>query len=71
MKIQKVINTINNSVKDKSEKIHKDINGNPISTTEVINILRSIQKDNDDDEDYSYLDDDEYMSLGEIEDMMW
>ena len=25
----------------------------------------------DDYEDYSYLDEDEYMSLGEIEDMMW
>ena len=23
------------------------------------------------EEDYSYLDEDEYMSLGEIEDMMW
>ena len=23
------------------------------------------------DEDYSYLDEDEYMSLGEIQDMMW
>ena len=37
----------------------------------MIKILQSIQKDNEDDEDYSYLDEDEYMSLGEIEDMMW
>lgn len=71
MTIQEVINSLDNSVKDKSEKIHKDINGNPISTTEVINILQSIQKDNEDDEDYSYLNEDEYMSLGDIEDMMW
>ena len=37
----------------------------------MIKILRSIQKDNEDDEDYSYLDEDEYMSLDEIEDMVW
>lgn len=24
-----------------------------------------------DDEDYSYLDEDEYMSLGDIEDLIW
>ena len=71
MTIQEVINSLNNSVKYKSEKIRKDINGNLISTTEVINSLQSIQKDNEDDEDYSYLNDDEYMSLGDIEDMMW
>lgn len=71
MAIQEVINSLNNSVKDKSEKTHKDINGNLISTTEVINSLQSIQKDNEDDEDYSYLNEDEYMSLGDIEDMMW
>ena len=70
MAIQEVINSINNSVKDKYEKIHKDINGNPISTAEVINILQSIKKDNEDDEGYSYLNEDEYMSLGDIEDMM-
>ena len=29
-----------------------------------------MNKDNYED-DYSYLDEDEYMSLGEIEDMMW
>lgn len=71
MATQEVINSLNNSVKDKFEKIHKDINGNLISTTEVINSLQSIQKDNEDDEDYSYLNEDEYMSLGDIEDMMW
>ena len=26
---------------------------------------------NEYEEDYSYLDEDEYMSLGEIQDMMW
>lgn len=72
MTVQEVINNISN-VKDKSEKIHKDINGNPISTDEMIKILRGIQRDNgeDEDENYSYLDEDEYMSLGEIEDLMW
>ena len=70
MRVQEVINNIS-KIKDKSEKIFKDINGNPISSSEMIKILRSIQKDNEDDEDYSYLDEDEYMSLGEIEDMMW
>lgn len=67
MRVQEVINNIS-KIKDKS---FKDINGNPISSSEMIKILRSIQKDNEDDEDYSYLDEDEYMSLGEIEDMMW
>ena len=67
MRVQEVINNIS-KIKNKSEKIHKDINGNLISSSEMINILRSIQKDN---EDYLYLDEDEYMSLGEIEDMMW
>ena len=70
MRVQEVIDNIS-KIKAKSEKIHKDINGNPISSSEMIKILRSIQKDNEDDEDYSYLDEDEYMSLGEIEDMMW
>ena len=70
MRVQEVINNIS-KIKAKSEKIHKDINGNPTSSSEMIKILRSIQKDNEDDEDYSYLDEDEYMSLGEIEDMMW
>ena len=70
MRVQEVINNIS-KIKDKSEKIHKDINGNPISSSEMIKILRSIQKDNEYDEDYSYRDEDEYMSLGEIEDMMW
>ena len=69
MRVQEVINNIS-KIKDKSEKIHKDINGNPISSSEMIKILRSIQKDNE-DEDYSYLDEDEYMSLDEIEDMVW
>lgn len=71
MKVQEVINNISN-VKDKTEKICKDINGNPISTEEMIKILRSIQKDNgeDEDENYSYLDEVEYLSLGEIQDMM-
>ena len=43
-------------IKDKSEKIHKDINGNPISSSEMIKILRGIQKDNGEDfeDDYSY-----------------
>ena len=70
MTVQELINALN-KVKDKSKIIHKDINGNPISTTEAINILQSVQKDNEDDEDYSYLDEDEYMSLDEIEDMVW
>ena len=36
-----------------------------------MNILQSIQKDNkEDDEDYSYLNEDEYMSLGDIEDIV-
>ena len=70
MRVQEVINNIS-KIKDKSEKIFKDINGNPISSSEMIKILRSIQKDNEDDEDYSYLDEDEYMSLDEIEDMVW
>lgn len=70
MRVQEVIDNIS-KIKDKSEKIHKDINGNPISSSEMIKILRSIQKDNEDDEDYSYLDEDEYMSLDEIEDMVW
>ena len=40
---------------------------------EMIKILWSVQKDNgeDEDENYSYLDEVEYLSLGEIEDMMW
>ena len=67
MRVQEVINN-NSKIKDKTEKIHKDINENPISSSEMIKILRSIQKDNEDDEDYSYLDEDEYMSLDEIED---
>ena len=54
MRVQEVINNIS-KIKDKSEKIHKDINENPISSSEMIKILRSIQKDNEDDEDYSYL----------------
>lgn len=58
-------------VEHKVGEVFEDINGNPISTTEVINIFKSIQKDNGDDEDYSYLNEDEYMSLGDIEDMMW
>ena len=70
MKVQEVINNISN-VKDKTEKIYKDINGNPISTEEMIKILRGIQRDNGEDEDESYLYEDEYMSLGEIQDMMW
>lgn len=71
MTVQELIDALN-KVKDKSEKIYKDINGNSISTTEMINILQSVQKDNEeDDEDYSYLNEDEYMSLGDIEDMMW
>ena len=34
---------------------------------------RKVVKSTNDDyeEDYTYLDEDEYMSLGEIEDMMW
>lgn len=36
-----------------------------------MNILQSIQKDNkEDDEDYSYLNEDEYMSLDDIEDIV-
>ena len=70
MRVQEVINDIS-KIKDKSEKIHEDINENPISSSEMIKILQSIQKDNEDDEDYSYLDEDEYMSLDEIEDMVW
>ena len=56
MRVQEVIDSVNNSVKDKSEKIGKDINGNPISTAEMIKILRGIQKDNGEDfeDDYSY-----------------
>ena len=70
MIVQELIDTLN-KVKDKSKIIHKDINGNPISTTEAINILQSVQKDNEEDyEDYSYLNEDEYMSLGDIEDIV-
>ena len=56
MRVQEVIDSVNNNVKDKSEKIGKDINGNPISATEMIKILRGIQKDNGEDfeDDYSY-----------------
>ena len=56
MRVQEVIDSVNNSVKDKSEKIGKDINGNPISATEMIKILRGIQKDNGEDfeDDYPY-----------------
>ena len=56
MRVQEVIDSVNNSVKDKSEKIGKDINGNPIRTAEMIKILRGIQKDNGEDfeDDYSY-----------------
>lgn len=70
MTVQEVIDNISN-VNDKSEKVYKDINGNPISTEEMIKILRGIQMDNGEDENYSYLYEDEYMSLGEIEDLMW
>ena len=56
MRVQEVIDSVNNSVKDKSEKIGKDINGNPISATEMIKILRGIQKNNGEDfeDDYPY-----------------
>ena len=56
MRVQEVIDSVNNSVKDKSEKIGKDINGNPISTAEMIKILRGVQKDNGEDfeDDYPY-----------------
>ena len=56
MRVQEVIDSVNNSVKDKSEKIGKDINGNPISAAEMIKILRGIQKDNGEDfeDNYSY-----------------
>lgn len=56
MRVQEVIDSVNNSVKDKSEKIGKDINGNPISAAEMIKILRGVQKDNGEDfeDDYSY-----------------
>ena len=56
MRVQEVIDSVNNSVKDKSEKIGKDINGNPISTAEMIKILRRVQKDNGEDfeDDYPY-----------------
>ena len=56
MRVQEVIDSVNNSVKDKSEKIGKDIKGNPISATEMIKILRGIQKYNGEDfeDDYSY-----------------
>ena len=56
MRIQEVIDSVNNSVKDKSEKIGKDINGNPISTAEMIKILRGVQKYNGEDfeDDYPY-----------------
>ena len=56
MRVQEVIDSVNNNVKDKSEKIGKDINGNPISTAEMIKILRGVQKDNGEDfeDDYSY-----------------
>lgn len=37
----------------------------------MIKILRSVQKDNGEDENYLYHDEVEYLSLGEIEDMMW